>query len=128
MGLRGPKRKPESRRSRAEARRLAEAYPPAPEHLSVRAQSLWRAMVERCTTDGRRVLLQTGLEALDRATLARESIATEGMTATTASTGVAHVNPLIRVERDARNQFAAIFRQLGLDKTSQYPAGWPFRT
>ena len=59
------------------------AEPPA--HLSERAKGLWRGVVPstiRCPE--RLALLQSGLEALDRADQAREAISREGLTTVTA--------------------------------------------
>jgi|ERR1039458_2333181 phage terminase small subunit len=97
-----------------------EPYPEPAAHLSGRAADLWRAIgPTRATTPARRALFQAGLEALDRADLAREEIAREGMTATTKSTGAIHIHPLVKVEREARAQFAAIWGQLKLSNAPQ---------
>lgn len=85
-----------------------------PEHLSERAQSLWRSFVpSRCVSPGRLALLQAALEALDRADEARAEIATTGMTTTTKTTGAVHVHPLVKVERESRQQFSRIWADLG---------------
>jgi len=105
-----------------------EAFPEAPNHLSERSKALWISLgPTRCTSVGRRNLLQVALEALDRAEEARQAIVAQGLTKTTQGTGAIHVNPLLKVERDCRNQFAGIWRQLRLDQSSDLPAGWPYR-
>jgi phage terminase small subunit len=92
------------------------AYPDAPPHLSERSAALWRELGPvRMSTTGRQALFQAALEALDRAEAAREAIAQQGMVARTDATGALHVHPLLKVERDSRQQFVAIWRGLGLD-------------
>ena len=90
-------------------------YPPAPTHLSERAAALWRELGPwRADTLGRRTLFQAALEALDRAEQARELIETAGLVSATKTTGALHIHPAVKVEREARAQFAAIWTQLGL--------------
>lgn len=82
-----------------------------PAHLSERSKALWKSFVpSRARSIGRMALLQAALESLDRAESARAAIAVEGMTATTKSTGAIHVHPLVKVEREARQQFARIWQ------------------
>src|SRR5436309_15527299 len=79
--------------------------PAAPEHLSETSHRLWAWLVpERCASPERCALLTVALEALDRAERARLALAAEGMTSTS-GTGVLHVHPLVRVERDAHATF-----------------------
>jgi hypothetical protein len=85
----------------------AEPPPPPPDHLSARSQELWTQLIHDAKTRGRQVYFQAALEALDRADEARAAIAKDGMTWTTPTTGAIHVNPLIRVEKEARAQFLA---------------------
>ena len=88
---------------------------PPPEHLSDRSKRIWGDVVpRRCRSPERIVLLQAALEALDRAEEARVAIQTAGMTTTTKRSGAVHVHPLVRVERESRQQFAAIWDRLGL--------------
>ena len=92
--------------------------PPPPEppaHLSERAKALWKQIVPaRGWSPGRLVLLQTALESLDRADEARSAVQAAGLTTVTARTGVIHVNPLVKIEREARGQFLATWGQLRL--------------
>jgi phage terminase small subunit len=90
-----------------------DALPPPP-HLSERAAALWRQLVSRCVSPGRPPLLQTALEALDRADEVRAILAREGLTTKTESTGAVHVHPLAKVERENRQLFARLWEQLGL--------------
>jgi phage terminase small subunit len=72
--------------------------PGPPEHLSERAQGLWREIVpRRAVSPERLALLQVALEALDRADAARQVIAQEGMITTTKTTGAVHVHPLVKL-------------------------------
>lgn len=100
---------------------MAKKYPgppPAPEppaHLSERAKALWRAVVpDRARSPGRLALVQTALEALDRADAAAAVIEQEGMLCETRVTGTKHVNPLLKVEKDNRQLFARLWSDLGL--------------
>jgi hypothetical protein len=62
-------------------------YPEAPQHLSTRSQDIWRTIgPEKAPNPCRRLLLQSALEALDRADQARAAIAEQGLTTTTKTT------------------------------------------
>src|SRR5690606_11000959 len=90
-----------------------------PTHLSPRAASLWRSVVpSRARTPGRLAMIQTALEALDRADAARIAVETEGMVSVTKTTGAVHVHPLVKVERECRQQFARIWTELSLNYDS----------
>ncbi len=65
---------------------------------------------------GRLAVLESALLALDGAEAAHDLIQAEGSVVFTASTGAAHINPRVRVERDARAAFARLFDQLGLTR------------
>jgi phage terminase small subunit len=93
---------------------------PPPEHLSERSKALWQALApDHARSLQRRTLFQVGLEALDRADEARVIIETEGLVSTTATTGVPHINPLVRIEREARAQFVKIWGLLHLEWDQQ---------
>ena len=83
-----------------------------PSHLSEDAQAIWRGVIHRAQSPGRRVFVLQALEAWDRADQARRQIASEGLTTTTKSTGVVHVHPLVKVERDNRALFARLWKKL----------------
>lgn len=86
-----------------------------PPHLSDRAAALWRDLVpRRAKTPGRVAMVQTALEALDRADAAREAVEVAGMTTTTKTTGAVHVHPLVKVERESRAQFTKVWGTLNL--------------
>lgn len=100
---------------------------PAAGHLSEKSRQLWAELVpSRAKSPGRRVLLQTALEALDRADEAREAIAASGLTTTTKTTGAVHVHPLVKVEREARQQFAKIWSDLHFDFDGKVDGRNPF--
>jgi phage terminase small subunit len=91
-----------------------------PQHLSARAQSLWHAVVpSRARSPERLALLQVALESLDRADQARLAVEKNGMTTTTKTTGAVHLHPLLRVEREARQQFSRLWEQLNLSWNPQ---------
>jgi phage terminase small subunit len=94
---------------------VLDAHPPAPEHLSPESQRLWVELVqEEVTTSSRQALLITALESLDRATEARKVIEREGMVTVTDRSGMTHLHPLLRTERESKQLFAKIMSQLGL--------------
>ncbi len=98
-----------------------------PAHLSERTQELWRQIVPRRVRSPERLtLIQTALEALDRADEARVQLAEAGLTFKTESSGTVHLNPLVQVEKDARSTFARIWQQLNLHCYPEVDglAGW----
>jgi P27 family predicted phage terminase small subunit len=99
-------------KKRDETHQAGPAEPPA--HLSERAKKIWREVVYRVRSPGRVVMLQTALEALDRADEAREAVSKEGLTVTTKTTGAVHVHPLLKVEKDQRALFSKLWRELAL--------------
>lgn len=93
--------------------------PDPPAHLSERAQALWTAVLRgRRVSPGRLALVQAALEALDRADGARELIAQQGIVVTSERSGVAHAHPAVKIEREARAQFASMWRALGFNYDS----------
>ncbi len=96
--------------------RLRQLPTEAPEHLSEKAQTLWKELTAtKISNTARQALLLTALEALNRAEEARLAIRESGMVSTTASTGAVHLHPLLKVERENKVLFAKIWGQLGLD-------------
>ncbi|WP_300461280.1 hypothetical protein [Desulfobacula sp.] len=59
-------------------------------------------------------MLQSGLEALDRAEEARKIIEREGMITTTGKSGASHVHPAIGIEKDSRSLSLKIFKALNI--------------
>ena len=90
-------------------------YPTPPEHLSERSKSLWKELVgNRINSSGRITMFQEALEALDLADLAREARIKEGLITVTKRSGVSHINPLLKIERENRQLFAKIWTSLNL--------------
>lgn len=85
-----------------------------PRHLSEGSAALWREVVALVPTPGRRALLVTALEARDRAEEARAIIEREGMVSTTSKSGVHHVHPAVRIERESRALFTKVWTTLRL--------------
>ena len=103
-----------------------------PVHLSIRSKELWSRIVPRRGKSPERLaLVQTALEALDRADEAGEVIGKEGLTAKTTTTGVAHAHPLLKIEKDSRQLFVKVWNQLDLGWDWQLDGGqqgdqeWP---
>ena len=99
----------------------------APEHLTIEAKRLFRAVMEEYDLTPAEVkILQTTMEALDRATAARQRIDAEGLTLPDRF-GQPKPHPLLTTERDARSQFLTGMRQLNLEGGSDEPARAPGR-
>jgi P27 family predicted phage terminase small subunit len=101
--------------------------PRMPYGLADEAVPYWRRLAPMLAKRG--VLVDSdipALEALDRADLARETIASEGMTSTSTLTGVMHIHPLVKIEIEARRQFASMWEALGLrwDPSIDAKIGW----
>lgn len=86
-----------------------------PAHLSPASRALFRTIVREYVLEDWHVrLLTEALGSLDRAEQARRQLDIDGLTTTT-RLGELKAHPLILVERDARNTFARLMKQLGLD-------------
>ncbi|MBM3762430.1 MAG: hypothetical protein FJW36_19550 [Acidobacteria bacterium] len=87
---------------------------PMPESLSKASQQLWNdlAATQARSLERRQMFLQA-LRALDRAEACREAIDREGLMIG-GEGKIAHINPLLKAEKDARGQFAAIWKALHL--------------
>jgi hypothetical protein len=87
---------------------------PAKIHLSAEARRLKAAIVGEFAIEDAAglVVLQTALEARDR--MRQAQIAADGLTCRDRF-GQIKAHPLVTVERDARAQFLAGLKQLGLD-------------
>ena len=88
--------------------------PPPPECLSDRSKDIWVRVVRRRFSDGRLILLEQALLALDRAEEAREAVNHDGLLSVTRRSGVTHINPAARIERENRQLFARIWKSIGL--------------
>ena len=97
----------------------------APEHLSDRSKEIWAALVpQNARTIGRLTLLQTALESLDLADRVQAELAGKDLTVKTLGSGTVHINPLVKLLKESRQQFATIWSALGL---SHYGGdGWDY--
>lgn len=87
-----------------------------PDELSDRSEQLWRTVVPaRIRTPDRLELLEQALRALDRVDEATEIILNEGLITLNPDRHVSHINPAVKVEKEAHRQFVRIWRKLGLD-------------
>ncbi|MCX7011322.1 MAG: P27 family phage terminase small subunit [Candidatus Sumerlaeota bacterium] len=85
--------------------------------MSERGRALWGEVAgERGKSAPRLALLEQALLALDRADEAARTIAEEGVVVRSKRSGVSRAHPAIRIETEARRQFTAIWKQLGLDR------------
>jgi hypothetical protein len=62
------------------------------------------------------VMLEVALGAWDRAEAARLEIQRDGLVSVTKRSGVQHMNPSIRIEREARETFRQYWKALGLNR------------
>jgi phage terminase small subunit len=89
---------------------------PAPSHLSASSRSLWSDIVPRRGRSPERLaLLTTALESRDLVDACQEQIRRDGMTTTTASTGMSHVHPLLKISKEANLIFIRAWSALGLE-------------
>jgi P27 family predicted phage terminase small subunit len=90
--------------------------PPPPDHLGEPERQIWRGIFHDygLSADVATAVLATALEAHQRARECREAITVEGMTVT-GRDGQTKVHPLLAVERDARAQWFAGIKALGLE-------------
>ncbi len=84
--------------------------------LSYKAKKLKQKLIEEysISDSGGLAILQTGLEAYDRAEAARASIEQYGMLVPDRFK-IPKPHPLLTVERDARSQWLQALKQLNLD-------------
>jgi phage terminase small subunit len=88
----------------------------APKDLSKQAQAVWRGVVpRRAKTAERLLLIKTALQALDRADEVSAKIKEQGLTIENPSTGAIRANPLVKLEKELRGQFAAMWSGMSLD-------------
>lgn len=111
-------------RCRLHARRVKDARPAVsngdelpepPDHLTAESARLWRQTVRKYVFGLEGLpLLENALTALDRAREARHDIAANGIRWTNPDSGAVHVNPSVRVERDAMKEFRLTWKNLDL--------------
>ncbi len=86
-----------------------------PEHLSERSKEIWTEYADKIVkSPARKAMLQTGLEALDRAEEARKIVENDGMIMTTGKSGVSHAHPAVRIEKDNRSLALKVFKALNI--------------
>jgi P27 family predicted phage terminase small subunit len=98
--------------------------PQPPKHLSPATRAWWRQLVAEYGFEAHEMrLLQGCCEAWDRCQQAREEVARDGLTVTTAKGGI-RAHPAIGIERDSRLAFARMLRELRLSDVAE-PASRP---
>jgi hypothetical protein len=87
---------------------------PMPEGFSPASQHLWNELAgNQARSPERLQMLTQALRALDRAEACREAIDREGLMLG-GEGKIAHINPLLKAEKDSRGQFAAMWKALHL--------------
>jgi hypothetical protein len=106
---------------------LRSAKSGVPSHLGREEAELYASIVRAydMRDEVSQKILEEGLASLQRARLAREVLAKEGMTFKDGK-GKPKIHPLCTVERDARAAALAAFRQLNLElpRTLNKKAAW----
>jgi hypothetical protein len=87
----------------------------APPGLSPQSAVLWQQLLPWAKSQGRRLLLEQMLLALDRGDEFSRLIAAEGLTTVTKTTGVVRLNPLVKAEHSARMLVAKLAALLHLN-------------
>jgi len=89
--------------------------PSPPKHLSGTAKKLWKSSFDNYAIDEQAAMvLQAGLEALDRREEARAAIAKDGAVVVD-RWGQSKPSPWVGIERDAAQTLYKAFRLLGMD-------------
>lgn len=92
---------------------------PAPAGLSPRSAELWAEVVpKQATSAGRRALVEEALRALDRADQMRVAVDRDGPVTVNETTGMTHVHPCCKLEREARQAFSRLWTQMHLEWSS----------
>jgi len=86
-----------------------------PKYLSENSKEIWAEYADKIVkSPAGKAMLQTGLEALDRAEEARKIIEKEGMITKTGKSGVSHAHPAVRIEKDSRSLALKVFKALNI--------------
>lgn len=94
--------------------RKSRGIPKPPAHLGDASKAFWRIVVRQYELEAHHLrLLQIGCESWDRALEAREAVSASGPYFT--DRGNVKPHPGIAVEQQARKQFIAALREIGLD-------------
>jgi phage terminase small subunit len=89
--------------------------PVAPSHLQPATREWWQSVVTRWDLEPHHIkLLTMAAVSWDRHEEARAVVAAEGLTVATRDGG-ARVHPAVKIEMEARVQFARLLRELDLD-------------
>ena len=89
--------------------------PKAPSDLSQRSQSLWREYAgSRVKGTGRLIMLEIALRHFDLADEARRKRIEVGLTTKTERSGVEHLTPCLKIEKEATQLFLKIWQKLNL--------------
>lgn len=92
---------------------------PAPDGLSDRSRALWAEVVPyRAVSAGRIALVEEALRALDRADQMRVTVDKDGPLTVNETTGMTHVHPCVKIERESRQAFSRLWTQMGLQWSS----------
>ena len=92
-----------------------ELPPQPPAGLEEPYQELWSRYAYRMGYPGRLITFAQCLYALQRADQARQMVDRQGLTVTTKKTGMKHLNPLLKVEKENRDVAVKLWKQLGLN-------------
>lgn len=96
----------------------------APAGLSETSKAIWQGVIPRRAKTAERILLiKTALQALDRADEITAKIKEQGLTIENPSTGAMRANPLIKLEKELRGQFASIWSGMDLDWDGKIDGG-----
>ena len=96
--------------------RKSRGIPKPPAHLGDLSKGFWRTVTKGWELEPHHVrLLQIACESWDRALEAREAVSAIGPYFTDHRTGNVKPHPGIAVEQQARKQFIAALREIGLD-------------
>jgi hypothetical protein len=69
----------------------------------------------RAVSAGRRALIEEALRALDRADQMREVVDRDGPVTVNKTTGMTHVHPACKLEREARQAFSRLWTTMHLE-------------
>ena len=94
-------------------------------HLSKEAKDIYENIcMQFVFEDDYKLILRTAMEAWDRMQEARRQIDTDGMTFTS-DTGVIHIHPALKIEKESRTGFLMAWKMLHLDIESPLDNGRP---
>jgi phage terminase small subunit len=93
-----------------------EIYPGPAAHLTQSSKRLWLELgPSRARSLGRQIKFQQALEMRDLTNEIRKAREAEGIIIVSKRSGLKHINPIVRIEKDCRKLFARLWSDLGLD-------------